>query len=48
MALRVSFKKLVKVVPAVKNVRFMTHYPVNDDIFGLTDEQKQVFLINFT
>lgn len=45
MALKQSFKAILnstKCVPVLKNYRFMSLYPVNDDIYGLTSEQKQV------
>lgn len=45
MALKQSFKAILnstKCVPVLKNYRFMSLYPVNDDIYGLTSEQKQL------
>lgn len=48
--LRRSALNLIKNVSAraslVGSVRSMSHYPINDDLFGLTEEEKSVSSIN--
>lgn len=45
MALKATLGRVLNVkncISSLKNYRCMSFYPVNDEIYGLTDEQKQV------
>ena len=39
-----TIKQCVKFYPLHKSVRTLSHYPIDDQFFGLNEEQQQVML----